>query len=250
MSSSRLRRVAKELSDIETEARDLTTKFPNKTLSELNILMAGPANGDDLTHLKGRIAGPADTPYAGGWFIVDIVIPNEYPFKAPTMKFDTKVWHPNISSQTGAICLDTLGNAWSPVLTIKSALLSLQSLFQSPEPKDPQDAEVAQMMLNDFPSFQKKAHDWAVKHAGAPPTAKYDVRGGAPVRPRPDPEVDFRRYQGYNKNLIDRFVVMGFDVDKVVEAFQHFGIATFEGQDYELEPEYMGDVTARLLGEP
>lgn len=58
------------------------------------------------------------------------------------------------------------------------------------------------------------------------------------------------RYQGYNKNLIDRFVHMGFDLDKVVEAFQFFGIETYGGQDVDLEPEYMGDITARLLGEP
>lgn len=68
----------------------------------------------------------------------------------------------------GAICLDTLSTAWSPVLTIKSTLLSLQSLFESPEPKDPQDAEVAKMMMTDPPAFNKKAHEWAVQHASAP----------------------------------------------------------------------------------
>jgi len=28
------------------------------------------------------------------------------------MRFDTKVWHPNVSSQNGAICLDILKNEW------------------------------------------------------------------------------------------------------------------------------------------
>ena len=31
-----------------------------------------------------------------------------YPFEPPKVKFKTKVWHPNVSSQTGAICLDIL----------------------------------------------------------------------------------------------------------------------------------------------
>lgn len=70
----------------------------------------------------------------------------------------------------GAICLDTLGTAWSPVLTIKSALLSLQSLLSTPEPKDPQDAEVASMLVNHPEQFDRVAREWAVKYAGAPKT--------------------------------------------------------------------------------
>lgn len=68
----------------------------------------------------------------------------------------------------GAICLDTLGNGWSPVGTIKMALLSLRMLLEVPNPKDPQDAEVAKMMLETPNAFTQKAHDWAVMYAGAP----------------------------------------------------------------------------------
>jgi len=59
----------------------------------------------------------------------------------------------------------------------------------------------------------------------------------------------FRRYKGYNQDLVDRFVNMGFDVDAVVEAFVFVGIDRNGGEDYELEEAYMGDITARLLGE-
>lgn len=55
------------------------------------------------------------------------------------------VWHPNVSSVTGAICLDILKDQWSPALTMKTAMLSLQALMCSPEPNDPQDAVVATM---------------------------------------------------------------------------------------------------------
>lgn len=87
MASNRMRRIAKELGDIQS---DVTS-----------AIMAQPAgSGDDLTHLKASFQGPPDTPYSGGTYIVDIKIPNEYPFRPPVMKFETKLWHPNVSSQT------------------------------------------------------------------------------------------------------------------------------------------------------
>ncbi|RCV10248.1 hypothetical protein SETIT_2G097200v2 [Setaria italica] len=62
------------------------------------------------------------------------------------MQFVTKVWHPNISSQNAAICLDILIDQWSPALTLKTALLSLQALLSSSAPDDSQDAVVAQQV--------------------------------------------------------------------------------------------------------
>jgi len=81
------------------------------------------------------------------------------------MKFDTKIWHPNISSQTGAICLDILKNEWTPALTIRTALLSLQALLCSPEPDDPQDAEVANQYKSDINVFNQKAALWVQQFA-------------------------------------------------------------------------------------
>jgi len=43
-----------------------------------------------FVHCIHRIKGPADTPYSGGLFTVDIIIPQEYPFTPPKMKFTTK----------------------------------------------------------------------------------------------------------------------------------------------------------------
>lgn len=42
---------------------------------------------------------------------------------------------------------------------------------------------------------------------------------------------------------------MGFGVNDVIDAFLFFSIDRNNGQDYELEEAYMGDITARLLGE-
>ncbi|KAH3143299.1 hypothetical protein LV164_004580 [Aspergillus fumigatus] len=242
MASNRTRRIAKEIADIRADTHSQIT--------------AEPVEDDDVTHLRGTFPGPPGTPYEGGTYEVDIKIPNDYPFRPPVMKFVTKVWHPNVSSQTGAICLDTLSSAWSPVLTIKSALLSLQSLLSTPEPKDPQDAEVATMLLRRPKEFERVAREWAVIHAGAPRKHAGEGSGGATdetlrqeeLRAKAEQErEDLSKYDGYNKDLIDRFCSMGFDVDRVVAAFKFYGIDRMNGEDYELDEAYMGDITARLL---
>ena len=76
------------------------------------------------------------------------------------MVFLTKVWHPNVSSQNGAICLDILKDQWSPALTLKTALLSLQALLSTPEPNDPQDAQVARQYLDKYDEFAQTAKYW------------------------------------------------------------------------------------------
>jgi len=243
MASNRSRRIAKELLDIQ---QDTSSRIYCESL------------GDDISHLRASFQGPGESPYEGGTYIVDVKIPDNYPFRPPIMKFETKLWHPNVSSQTGAICLDTLGSAWSPVLTIKSALLSLQSLLSTPEPKDPQDAEVATMLMNDPQKFERVAREWAVKYAGAPRKNNAESTSSSipsvtspKSKARKASEAEMlARYDGYNKDLIDRFVSMGFDVERVVAAFNFVGIDRNDGLDYELEEAYMGDITARLLGEP
>ena len=120
---------------------------------------------NNYRHWKGRIKGPIDTCYAGGIFDVDIIIPDDYPFKPPKMKFDTKIWHPNISSVTGAICLDILKNEWTPALTIRTALISLQALMCEPVPNDPQDAVVAKQYMSDIKLFNQTAKHWVEEYA-------------------------------------------------------------------------------------
>lgn len=116
--------------------------------------------GDNLSHLHGYIKGPESTPYENGVFKVNIEISTSYPFEPPKMRFITKVWHPNVSSQNGAICLDILKDQWSPALTLKTALLSIQALLSSPEPSDPQDAVVAKQYTSEYSTYLSTAKYW------------------------------------------------------------------------------------------
>ncbi|BFG32243.1 hypothetical protein CerSpe_185170 [Prunus speciosa] len=132
---------------------------------ERSGIKVSPKSDSSLARLIGTIPGPIGTPYEGGTFQIDIALPDAYPFEPPKMKFTTKVWHPNISSQSGAICLDILKDQWSPALTLKTALLSVQALLSAPQPDDPQDAVVAQQYLKDYQTFVGTARYWTESFA-------------------------------------------------------------------------------------
>jgi len=123
---------------------------------------------DNYTELKGEIAGPPDTPYEGGNFVLEIKVPETYPFNPPKVRFVTKIWHPNISSVTGAICLDILKDQWAAAMTLRTVLLSLQALLAAAEPDDPQDAVVAKQYKENYEMFKLTAKHWAQTYAGAP----------------------------------------------------------------------------------
>lgn len=140
------------LKRIHKEAKDMATLGES-----VSGISAGPINESDIYHWKGSIVGPEGTPYEGGIFYLDIKIPKEYPFKAPKVIFKTPIYHCNIRDN-GEICLDILKDQWSPALNIKDLLLSLSSLLNEPNPKDPYVPEIARLYLSN-----KKEHDAIAK---------------------------------------------------------------------------------------
>ena len=116
---------------------------------------AGPS-GDSIFHWVATIMGPKDSPYEDGVFYLDIFFPTSYPFKPPKLNFKTKIWHPNISHASGAICLDILQSQWSPALTISKVLISICSMLTDPNPKDPLVPEIAHQYVN----------NWTIQYAG------------------------------------------------------------------------------------
>lgn len=144
-----LKRISMELKEIK--------KDPPSNCS------AGPTD-DDLFHWTATIMGPNDSPYAGGVFYLDIYFPSEYPFKAPKINFQTKIYHPNINS-TGAICLDILKENWSPALTISKVLISICSLLTDPNPDDPLVPAIADIYRRDKSIYEAEARAWTLDYA-------------------------------------------------------------------------------------
>merc|ERR1719263_2179264 len=103
------------------------------------------------------IDGPEDTPYQDGIFTIDIVFPPEYPFKAPKVKFETKIYHPNVKTDTGEICADLIQNGWSPTLNLRHVLCTIQQVMKEPNPDSPLEAAIAAQMNEDRDAFEAKA---------------------------------------------------------------------------------------------
>ena len=87
---------------------------------------------------------PDDTPWEDGTFRLQLEFTEDYPNKAPTVKFVTRLFHPNVYAD-GSICLDILQNQWSPIYDISAILTSIQSLLCDPNPNSPANSEAARL---------------------------------------------------------------------------------------------------------
>jgi len=126
-------------------------------------ISAGPLQ-DNLYEWEALIIGPKETPYEDGLFILEILIPFDYPMKPPNVIFKTKIFHPNIN-HNGNICLDILKNNWKPSLTLSKILLSILSLLNDPNINDPLVPDIAKMYQEDQSNYIRTAREWTFIYA-------------------------------------------------------------------------------------
>lgn len=117
---------------------------------------------DNFTHLICILYGPSESEYEEGIFKIDVTFPQNFPFVAPQMKFITQIYHPNIALN-GNICLDILKDKWSPALSLKALLLSLQSLLTDPNTQSPLNSEAATLYNSDRKAYNAKVKEYILK---------------------------------------------------------------------------------------
>merc|ERR1719373_899806 len=83
--------------------------------------------------------------------------PAAYPYTAPTVKFVTPCFHPNVD-QHGNICLDILKEKWSALYEVRTILLSIQSLLGEPNNDSPLNTQAAGLWANQV-SYKKLLHE-------------------------------------------------------------------------------------------
>ncbi|CAI4225856.1 unnamed protein product [Auanema sp. JU1783] len=132
--------------------------------NELKSLQSQPVEGftinvneDNLFVWNVGIYGPPATIYQGGYFKAVIRFPQNYPYAPPTVRFSTKLWHPNVY-ENGDLCISILHppvndphsgelpcERWNPTQNVRTILLSVISLLNEPNTSSPAnvDASVA-----------------------------------------------------------------------------------------------------------
>jgi len=110
-------------------------------------------DGDNIFKWVGTIQGPPDTVFTGLTFKLSLEFPSGYPYQAPTVKFVSPCFHPNVDT-AGNICLDILKEKWSALLDVRTILISIQSLLNEPNIDSPLNMRAAQLWKN--PDTYKK----------------------------------------------------------------------------------------------
>ncbi|ESL09258.1 ubiquitin-conjugating enzyme E2 [Trypanosoma rangeli SC58] len=116
------------------------------------------------------LSGPPGTPFEGGKYHLLLRVPQDYPMLPPTATFVTKVFHPNVNFDTGAVCLDILKSRWSPAWTLNSVCRAILNLLAEPEPNNPYNCDAGNLLRGgDMEGYLSLVRMYAIMDAGAPP---------------------------------------------------------------------------------
>jgi ubiquitin-conjugating enzyme E2 H len=67
--------------------------MPFRLKSEFTVELL---EGDSISNLHVQLTGPPDSPYHGGIWTVRVMLPDDYPFRSPSIGFVNTIFHPNV----------------------------------------------------------------------------------------------------------------------------------------------------------
>ncbi len=111
--------------------------------------------------------GPKESPYEEvslffnnkGMWKVHVLIPDQYPYKSPSIGFANRIYHPNIDEASGSVCLDVINQAWSPMYDLINIFdVFLPQLLLYPNPSDPLNRDAGCLMQKDKDRYNEKVY--------------------------------------------------------------------------------------------
>ncbi|KAF7301692.1 Ubiquitin-conjugating enzyme [Mycena indigotica] len=121
---------------------------------------------DNMQEFYVRFHGPTETPFAGGIWKIHVELPDQYPFKSPSIGFMNKIYHPNIDELSGSVCLDVINQTWSPMFDMINIFeVFLPQLLRYPNPNDPLNGEAAALLMRHPKEYDVKVREYVQRFA-------------------------------------------------------------------------------------
>ncbi|KAI9840574.1 MAG: hypothetical protein M1830_007930 [Pleopsidium flavum] len=164
------KRIGKELAEITREPPEGVTAslVSESDVYKWRIVLEGPVNSPyAVRNYADHLKALTNTSYQGGRFNLLLTLPTEYPFKPPTLSFQTKIYHPNVSNDDkGSMCLGMLrSDEWKPSSKISAVLKFARQILAEPMPDDAVEMTIADQYKNDRKEFDKTAKNWVKTYA-------------------------------------------------------------------------------------
>ncbi|EEH05735.1 ubiquitin-conjugating enzyme E2 [Histoplasma capsulatum var. duboisii H88] len=105
-------------------------------------------------------------PFEGGLWKIHVELPDQYPYKSPSIGFVNRIYHPNIDELSGSVCLDVINQTWSPMYDMINIFeVFLPQLLRYPNPSDPLNGDAAAVLMRDPKKYEARVREYVAKYA-------------------------------------------------------------------------------------